>query len=120
MFNNLTLPADIKIDGQTLELVNNYVYLGQLFSINTDSEIEIQRRISYAWSKLGKLSQYLQDQRYPLALKKKIFQQCVVPVFMYGSETWTVTKKNGQETTCSSHSNGTKNTRCLMAGPYHK
>ena len=26
MFNNLTLPADIKIDGQTLEHVNNYVY----------------------------------------------------------------------------------------------
>ena len=73
MFNNLKLPADIKIDGQTLEHVNNYVYLGQLFSINTDSEIKIKRRISYAWSKFGKLSRYLQDQRYPLALKKKNF-----------------------------------------------
>ena len=57
------------------------------------NEIEIKRRISYAWNKFGKRSRYLLDQRYPLALKKKIFQQCVVPVFMYGSETWTVTKK---------------------------
>jgi len=42
--------------------------------------------------KLGKLSNYLQNPKFPLTLKKKIFLQCVVPTLLYASETWATSK----------------------------
>ena len=41
-----------------------------------------------AWSKFGKLSKYLQDTKFPLCLKKKIFTQCVLPTLLYAAEIW--------------------------------
>jgi len=72
------------------------MYLGQLFSLDEDSTTEIKRRISSAWSKFGRLSRYVQDVKFPFTLKRKILNQCVMPVLLYGAETWTTTKKMAQ------------------------
>jgi len=72
------------------------VYLGQLLSLNEDSTTEIKRRISPAWSKFGRLGRYLQDVKFPFTFKRKIVNQCVMPVVLYGAETWTTTKKLAQ------------------------
>jgi len=45
-----------------------------------------------AWSKFGKMSEYLQDEKFPLSLKKKIFTQCVIQTLLYAAETWATTK----------------------------
>ena len=66
MFNNKTKPNHkIKVEGQELESVQTYVYLGQLFSLDGDSEVEIKRRISIAWSQFGKLGSYLLNTKFP-------------------------------------------------------
>ena len=77
------------------------VYLGQLFSLDEDLTTEIKRRISSAWSKFGRLSRYLQDVKFPLTLKRKIFNQCVMPVLLYGAETRTTTKKMAPRLNCA-------------------
>ena len=92
--------ATIEVDGHPLEGVKSYVYLGQLFSLDEDSTTEIKRKISSAWSKFGRLSRYLQDVKFPFTLKGKIFNPCVMPVFLYGAETWTTTKKMAQRQLC--------------------
>jgi len=79
--------ATIEVDGHSLENVKSYVYLRQLFSLDEDSTTEIKRRTSRARSKFGRLSRYSQDVKFPFTLKKKIFNQCVMPVFLYGAET---------------------------------
>jgi len=38
------------------------------------------------------MSKYLQDEKFPLSLKKKIFAQCVIPTLLYAAETWATTK----------------------------
>jgi len=43
MFNTKTTPNHkIQVEGQALESVQSYVYLGQLFSLDGDSEVEIK------------------------------------------------------------------------------
>ena len=38
------------------------------------------------------MGKYLQDKKFPLTLKKKIFIQTVIPTLLYAAETWTTTK----------------------------
>ncbi len=47
----------------------------------------------------------------PLSLKRKVYNQCVLPVLTYGSESWRLTKKQGVERKLgNAHWNGEKNT----------
>ena len=88
MFNRHIQAEQIQIQNEVLEVVNEYLYLGQLVQTNTSFETEIKRRIKLGWSAFGRHSNILQGS-LPLCLKRKVFNQCVLPVMTYGSETWT-------------------------------
>ena len=91
MFNNYIQIERIDIQGEALERVDEYVYLGQLIQTNPSLEQEVKRRIRLGWSAVGKQGNILRGS-LPLCLKRKVFNQCVLPVMTYGSETWTLTK----------------------------
>ena len=91
MFNNLTQPMQIKIENEEIEAVQEYAYLGQIIKANPDSSCEIKRRIGMGWSAFGKQSSIMKS-RLPLSLKRKVYNQCILPVLTYGSETWSITK----------------------------
>jgi len=93
MFSNLShISPKIYVDKEELETVAHYIYLGEMIHMQGSQENEIKRRITMAWSKFGKMSEYLQDEKFPLSLKKKIFTQCVIPTLLYEAETWATTK----------------------------
>ena len=91
MFNSRVPLKQIHVQGEALEVVDRYIYLGQLVQTGTSSEQEIKRRISLGWSAFGRHSSTLRGS-LPLCLKRKVFNQCVLPVMTYGSETWTTTR----------------------------
>ncbi|KAI8430300.1 hypothetical protein MSG28_000610 [Choristoneura fumiferana] len=83
----------LTVHGQVLERVDEYVYLGQTMSLEkSGQDLEIQRRIRLGWAAFGKLSDVLRGD-IPLNLKRRCFEQCVLPVLVYGAETWTLTQK---------------------------
>ena len=43
--------------------------------------------------KFGKLRFLFRDEELPISLKRNLFNQCIIPVLTYGTETWTTTKK---------------------------
>ena len=88
MFNRHIQAEQIQIQNEALEVVDEYVYLGQLVQTNTSFETEIKRRIKLGWSAFGRHSNILRGS-LPLCLKRKVFNQCVLSVMTYGSETWT-------------------------------
>jgi len=88
------------------------VYLGQLVDAEGGQQKELRRRVSMTWSKLGKLGKYLQDHRFPLALKQKIFMQTVIPTLLYAAETWTTTKAMDSKIRSTQLSMERKITRC--------
>ena len=83
--------SKIEIEGEQIENVDHFEYLGARFQ--TDGKIlpEIKRRIAIASQKLTNL-QYLwrgQD----INMKRKILDTCVFPIALYGCETWTLNKE---------------------------
>ena len=83
----------ITVDGTRIENVESYIYLGKNITLDNDTPAEVARRIQLAWVKFGKLSIVFRDENLPLSLKTQLFDQCIIPVLSYGSETWTTTKK---------------------------
>ena len=91
MFNSFIQPQQIKIDDEAIEVVEDYIYLGQNIKASYDHSREIKRRIGMGWSAFGKLNSIM-NSKLPLSLKRKVYNQCVLPVLIYGSETWSITK----------------------------
>ena len=85
-------PQAIKIDGKDLEQVDEYIYLGQLIKLKKDNDSEIKRRIKIGWMTFGKNRDILKS-KMPICLKRKIYNQCVIPAMTYGCETWKLTKQ---------------------------
>ncbi len=80
------------IGNEALELVEEYIYLGQMISANPAHEKEIRRRTGMGWSALGKQN-LVMNSNLPLSLKRKVYNQCILPVLTHGSETWRLIKE---------------------------
>ncbi len=92
MFNKHLIGRQIMIGNKALEVVEQYTYLGQMVSANPAHEKEIRRRIGMGWSAFGKQN-LVMNMNLPLSLKRKVYNQCILPVLTYGSETWRLTKE---------------------------
>ena len=91
MFNDNMQSEEIKIGTETLEEVNEYIYLGQIIKLTYDKDSEVKRRINIGWKAYNKY-RYIMRSDMPLSLKRKIFNHCIIPAMTYGSETWKLTK----------------------------
>ncbi len=80
------------IGNEALELVEEYTNLGHMVGGNPAHEKEIRRRIGMGWSAFGKQN-LVMDSNLPLSLKRKGYNQCILPVLTYGSETWRLSKE---------------------------
>ena len=91
MLNAHVTPTPIKIGDSTLEVVDDYVYLGQTVQLGRSNfEKEVNRRIRLGWAAFGKLRGIFSS-NLPQCLKTKVYDQCVLPVITYGTETWSLT-----------------------------
>ncbi|KAI5743429.1 hypothetical protein M8J77_018082 [Diaphorina citri] len=91
MYNEWCTAGYVSVDNKNLEQVEEYVYLGQLINLKGDFKPEIFRRINLGWRAYWKNAMVFKS-NMPLELKKQVFDQCVLPVLTYGSETWTLTE----------------------------
>src|SRR5271156_6674650 len=91
MFNDFGDYLPIEIGGQAVQKVDSFVYLGQGINAKGDFGGEISRRIQLSWAAFTKFRTIFTSE-LPLCLKKKLFNQCILPVMTYGCQTWTLTK----------------------------
>ncbi len=92
MYNKHLIGRQIMIRNKALKLVEEYIYLGQMVSANPAHKKEIRGRIGMGWSAFGKQN-LVMNSNLPLSLKKKVYNQCILPVLTYGAETWPLTKE---------------------------
>ena len=50
----------------------------------------MKRRIGQGWSAFCKLDNIMRDKNVPMRLKRKVFNECILPVMTYGCETWSL------------------------------
>ena len=83
---------DIKVDNQSLEQVDKFKYLGTQISNDGKPDTEITNRISIAKSKFSSMSKLMISRRLSIPTKLKILKCYVFSIFMYGAESWTLSK----------------------------
>ena len=97
MTNRHIAGQPIKIGSEKVEEVKHFIYLGRLMSVARDGEKEIKRRIQAGWGNFFKYKQFFASKSVAMSLKRKLFNQCVLPSMLYGAETWALTKKSEEK-----------------------
>ena len=77
----------ISIDGEQLEEVEEYKYLGRLLTPGNEMAREIDGRRKAGWKRFVQYSSFLKDKKIPMCMKKKIISQ-IRPSLEYCSHVW--------------------------------
>ena len=85
-------------DGETLEMVTDFIFLGSKVTVNGDSSHEIKRYLFLERKTMTKLTVYsvLKSRDITLPTKVHIVKAMVFPVVKYGSESWIIKKAECQ------------------------
>ena len=89
---NIDTTDNIQINGTGTEKVTNYKYIGQTTAMENRTKQEVSIRIKAGWSVFGKYKEIFLDRHLPMSLKRKVFNQCVLPAMTHGCQTWSLTK----------------------------
>ena len=79
-----------QIDGETVETVTDFIFLGSRITAEGDYSHEIKRRLLLGRKVMTNLDSILQSRNITLSTKVCLVKAMVFPVVMYGCESWTV------------------------------
>jgi hypothetical protein len=86
-----THEEDITVEGNKLNSVSEFTYLGSTISSDGHLDAEIQRRMAKASASFGRLRQRLWNNHHvSTRVKGKVYRAIVLSTLLYGAEAWTV------------------------------
>ena len=84
-------PDTISVNGNLVDAVSDFTYLGSSQSSDGQSHLDIRRRIGFASAVMSSLDNIWKDKRVSLSIKLRVYLALVQSVLLYASETWTLT-----------------------------
>ena len=81
-----------QIDGETMETVRDFIFLGLKITARGDCSHEIKRRLLLGRKVMTNLDSILKSRDITLPAKVRLVKAMVFPVVVYGCESWTVKK----------------------------
>ena len=90
--NSKAVPQSIKVDGTSLEYVNQFKYLGSIKENDGSCLQDVKVRITMAKQKTLQLKNIWKNRGISNILKIKLIKVLIWPVMLYGSEAWTLRK----------------------------
>ena len=81
-----------QIDGERMETVTDFIFLGSKITADGDCSHEIKRRLLLGRKAMTNLDSILKSRDITLTTKVHLVKAMVFPVVMYGCESWTVKK----------------------------
>ena len=87
-----------QIDGETMETVADFIFLGSKITADGDCSHEIKRHLLIGRKAMTNLDSILKSRDITLPTKVCLVKAMVFPIVMYGCESWTVKKPEGQRT----------------------
>ena len=85
-----------QIDGETVETVTDFIFLGSKITADGDRRHEIIRHLLLGKKVMTNLDSILKSRDITLPTKAHLVKAMVCPVVMYGCESWTVKKAERQ------------------------
>ena len=81
-----------QIDGETVERVSDFIFLGSKITADGDCSHEIKRCLLLGWKVMTNLDSIFKSRDITLPTKVRLVKAIVFPVVMCGCESWTVKK----------------------------
>ena len=85
-----------EIDGETVETVTDFIFLGSKITADGDCSHEIKRQLLLGRKAMTNLDSILKSRDITLPTKVHIVKAMVFPVVMYGCERWTIKEAEHQ------------------------
>ena len=85
-----------QIDGETVETVADFIFLGSRVTADGDCSHEIKRHLLLGGKVMTNLDGILKSRDITLSTKLCLVKAMVSPVVMYGCESWTIKKAEHQ------------------------
>ena len=81
-----------QIDGEKMETVRDFIFLGSKITADGDCSHEIKRHLLFGRKVMTNLDSVLKSRDITLPTKVHLLKAMVFPVVMYGCESWTIKK----------------------------
>ena len=81
-----------QIDGETMEIVTDFIFLDSKITADGDCSHEIKRRLLLGRRAMTKLDSMLKSRDITLLTDVCLVKAMVFPVVMYGCKSWTIKK----------------------------
>ena len=85
-----------QIDGETMETVTDFIFLGSKITADGDCSHEIKRCLLLGRKVITNLDSIFKSRDITLPIKVLLVKAMVFPVVMYGCEIWTIKKAEHQ------------------------
>ena len=86
-----------QINGETMETVRDFIFLGSKITADGDCSHEIKRQLLPGRKVMTNLDSILKSREITLQIKVCVVKTMVFPVVMYGCESWTIRKLSAKE-----------------------
>ena len=84
--------ASWEIDGQRMETVSDFIFLGYKITVDDECGHEIKRCLLFGRKVLTNLDSILKSRDISLQTKVHLVKAMVFPVVMYGCKSWAIKK----------------------------
>ena len=81
-----------EIDGETMETVTDFIFLGSKITTDGDCSHKIKRCLLLGRKVMTNLDSILKSRDITLPTEARLVKAMVFPVVMYGCESWTIRK----------------------------
>ena len=86
-----------QIDGETVETVTEFIFLGSKITTDGDCSHEIKRRLLLGRKVMTNIDSIFKSRHISLSTKVHLVMAIVFPVVMYGCDSWTIKKSEYEE-----------------------
>ena len=86
-----------QIDGETMETVTDFIFLGSKITADGDCSHDIKRCLLLGRKAMTNLDSILKSRDIALLTKVHLVKAMVFPVVMYGFQSWTIKKLSAKE-----------------------
>ena len=91
--------SSLQIDGETMEMVTDSIYLDSKITADNNCSHEIKRHLLLRRKVMTNLDSILKSRDITLPTKVRLVKALVFSVVMYGCESWTIKKSEGRRMT---------------------
>ena len=88
---------NVLLNGEALEEVDQFKYLGSVIAANGGVEADVSHRVSEGCKVLGAMNGVIRNRGLGMDVKRALYEKVIVPTVTYGSELWGMKERERQK-----------------------